>query len=268
MRVSVLFLFSILSLNAFGGDNVLNVFVLTGQSNSLGIIKDGESWEVRKDKIDEKIKFYWVNRNSKSKVVSTSKEKISHLQVQYCGENKKTGNYGLEISCMRDLYKSGMKNIMLIKASRGGGGNSLWLKGSQDDHMYRAVIEAVEGAIKQLQSKKIKFRIVGLLYLQGESDGGDAEIADVRAKQLLDNLRKDLPEAEDMKMFIGGIGGPDSRSGTARKKHKELAKRDRDVTFIDTSDLLDEGQYTDNLHFNNASKKEIGKRFAKAIKKN
>lgn len=42
------------------------------------------------------------------------------------------------------------------------------------------------------------------------------------------------------KMFIGDIDGPDAR--LAHNMLKKLANSDKDVTFIDTSDLLKAGQ--------------------------
>lgn len=267
MKILVYFMTLALAGCAISEEEVLNVFVLTGQSNSLGIIKDGEPLQVRNDDNDKNIKFFWVDRDPQAEIVSTSQGKISYLQIQKYDNGSNQGHFGLEISCFRDLYKTGMKDVMLIKASRGGGGNAFWSKESPDHHMYDAVLEAVKAATVELENQKIKYRIVGLLYLQGESDGQDAKIADQRAKRLLDNLRSDLPHASQMKMFIGGIGGPDSRSGLARKMHKQLADRHKDVTFIDTSDLLETGQYQDNLHFNNTSKEAIGLRFAQTIKK-
>ena len=131
--------------------------------------------------------------------------------------------------------------------------------------MYKAVISAVTEATDLLKKKRTKFKIKGLLYLQGESDGRTSSIADQRAEMLLKNLQKDLPNAQSMKMFIGGIGGFGKLKDLSRVKHEALAKKNKDIYFIKTSDLLQKGQYKDRLHFNNASKHEIGRRFAKAI---
>ena len=87
----------------------LEVYILTGQSNSLGIIKDGEKAEVKEEKYDKKIKFYWVDRDPRARIVSTSKGKISYLQVQYYDNNSGHAHWGLEITCFRELYKKGKK---------------------------------------------------------------------------------------------------------------------------------------------------------------
>ena len=101
------------------------------------------------------------------------------------------------------------------------------------------------------KKKRTKFKIKGLLYLQGESDGRTSSIADQRAEMLLKNLQKDLPNAQSMKMFIGGIGGFGKLKDLSRAKHEALAKKNKDIYFIKTSDLLQKGQYKDRLHFNN-----------------
>lgn len=245
----------------------IDIFVLTGQSNSLGIIKDGEPLALAPEKIDKKIMFFWQNRDPRSNIVSTSKGKIQTLQVQMFDNDSKDGNWGLEMFCARELYKKTHRKMMFIKASRGGGGNYLWLKNSDDDHMYQSVIETVKAATGELSKKKIKFKIRGLLYLQGESDGTHTPLAAERAQKLLKNLRKELPSAKGMKMFIGEIAGNNINQDKTRELHKKLAENNSDFFFIPTADLRKSSLYRDRLHFNNEAKKEIGKRFASTIYK-
>ena len=56
-------------------------------------------------------------------------------------------------------------NFGIIKASRGGGGNSFWLKSSADHHMYDHVTATVTAAAADLTTQGHTFEIVGLLYL-------------------------------------------------------------------------------------------------------
>ena len=242
----------------------VQVFILTGQSNSLGIIKDGESISLPTHPNDQKVRFYWENRDPRAKIVSTSKGKIERLQVQKFNNSPTHANYGLEMSCFRTLSLN-MKNILLIKVSRGGGGNKFWFKDSKDNHMYRALVETSLKALKQLKNQKYKIR--GLIYLQGESDGNDCNIADQRASTLLNNLKVDLPNSTSMQMYIGGIAGNRQTQAITRMKHAELAKNRQDIHFIKTEDLLKKGLYKDRLHFNNKSKEIIGNRFAEIILK-
>ena len=68
-----------------------------------------------------------------------------------------------------------------------------------------------------------------------------------------------------MQMFIGGIAGFGPERDITRAKQKEIAEKNYDIHFIDTSDLLQTHLYKDKLHFNNAAKIIIGERFADAI---
>ena len=48
---------------------------------------------------------------------------------------------------------------------------------------------------------------------------------------------------------------------------RQLAKKEKAIHFVKTDDLLKSGLYKDRLHFNNKSKEEIGRRFAKVMHK-
>ncbi|MGL4854707.1 MAG: sialate O-acetylesterase [Lentisphaeria bacterium] len=246
----------------YAQSSTTNVFILTGQSNSLGIIKDGEPLDLAEQPEDKKIKFFWIDRDHAARIVSTSNNEIKYLQVQKFDNGANDGHWGLEINCFRILSKS-IKNILLVKVSRGGGGSGFWFKDSKDCHMYTAVTEAMKQVNTLMKGRNYEVR--GLLYLQGESDGGDSSIADQRAETLLENLRNDLHNAKKMKMYIGGIAGFNANQNLVRKKHAELAAKNNDIFFIETEDLLKTNLYRDRLHFNNEAKMIIGERFAKSI---
>ena len=98
--------------------------------------------------------------------------------------------WGPEIGFARQLAADGVNDFLFVKASRGGGGNSYWLKGSRDDHMYRHVVETVQQAVKALL-QGVTFEVAALLYIQGESDSpAEAAASGERLKTLVENLRK------------------------------------------------------------------------------
>lgn len=244
----------------------LDIFVLTGQSNAQGCIEDGEAISLEAQEMDGRILFYWSLRNARGeKVLCTSKGKTAHLQTQFFDDGSGLGHWGIEVSCFRKLYSAGMHDILIIKATRGGGGNNFWFKDSPDHHMYDAVVTTVREALAELEKTGRKFEFKGLLYIQGESDGKSASIAGERAKMLLENLRSEFPNTRKMQMFIGGIAGFGPERDITRAKHKEIAEKNPDIHFIDTSDLLKTHQYKDKLHFNNAARIIIGERFADEI---
>lgn len=244
----------------------LNIFILTGQSNAQGCIEDGEAVENVAEECDREILFYWHLRGSGGdKVVSSSGGEIRHLQTQFfdngCGE----GHWGLEMSCFRRLHASGLRDVLVIKVTRGGGSNASWLKPGDDPSMYGALVASVSEALAEVRASGKDFRFAGLLYIQGESNGELASLAGERAARLLDDLKSELPNAGAMKMYIGGIAGFGPQRDLTRCQHRLIAGQRSDICFIDTADLLPSHQYKDQLHFNNAAKILIGNRFADAI---
>jgi hypothetical protein len=246
----------------------VKIFLLTGQSNSLGTTADKKEPDITpgKDALDAQIPFFWANclsRNSDGtvKLYDDSGGKIFTLRSQK-GDGANPLFWGPEIGFSRHLAANGVKDFLFVKASRGGGGNSFWLKGSRDDHMYRHVVETVQQAIQALP-QGVTFEIAALLYIQGESDSpAEAAASGERLKTLVENLRKDLPNAAAMKVIIGGIASGGEKSDVVRAQQSALAKNDPTFHYIDTLDLR--GQRYDNLHFCKGAKLEIGQRMAKA----
>lgn len=244
------------------------VFVLTGQSNSLGTTADPNERDISPgiDPRDAAVPFFWRNRSTRAgdgeaALYGDSGGRILTLQAQQ-GEGANPQFWGPEIGFGRRLVEAGVTNVLLVKASRGGGGNGFWVKGSPNDHMYRHTVETVAAALAALPSNTA-FRIEALLYVQGESDN-DAEAAATgeRLQLLLRNLRADLPHAEEMRAIVGGIAAPGPRRDIVRTKQAALATTDASFQYVDTLDL--QAHLYDNLHFNKAAKLEIGRRMAEA----
>jgi hypothetical protein len=194
-------------------------------------------------------------------MIGSSEGKIKTLQAQQ-GEGVSKLFWGPEIGFGRQFAAAGMTRLMIVKASRGGGGNGFWLKGSPNDHMYRHVIDTVTQAVAALP-KGSEFEIAALLYVQGESDNADeAEASGERLRQLADNLRRDLPHAGQMKVLIGGIAAAGTNRDKVRAAQAALSAADPRFAYIDTVDL--QTNLYDKLHFNKTAKLEIGKRLAEA----
>ncbi len=246
----------------------MKVFVFTGQSNSLGTTADPKETDITpgKEPLDEKVPFFWANRSTRAGdgpavMIGDSAGKIVTLQAQQ-GEAANKLFWGPEIGFGRCLARAGVTNVLIIKASRGGGGNGFWQKGSVNDHMYRHVVETVNQAVKALPAG-VDFEIEALVYVQGESDSeAEAAVAGERLTRLAANLRKELPHAAAMKVLIGGIAAPSPRRDLVREQQKALEKKNPDVRYIDTLDL--QKLLYDNLHFNKTAKLEVGNRLAEA----
>ncbi|MFD0895630.1 hypothetical protein KBB96_01515 [Luteolibacter ambystomatis] len=244
------------------------LFVLTGQSNSLGTTNAGEAdSSPGADPADAHVKFYWSNIADATHPLGNSGGAFSTLQAQQGGYYTGSAtHWGPEIHFGRTLYRAGVRDFGIIKASRGGGGNSFWSKTSNDHHMYTQVMDTVNAATATLATNGDTFEIVGLLYLQGESDSPtEASIADTRIKELVDNLRVDLPNAGSMHAVIGGIAAAGTTRDTVRAKQSSIAAVTSYIDYFNNLDLQSQVAAVDNLHFDKAAKRTIGERFAQAF---
>ena len=172
------------------------LYVLTGQSNSLGTTNGTETDKSPgSDPADAQIKFWWENWASASTSLGNCTNRIVPLSVQQGGYYAGSAtHWGPEFGFGRALWKAGARNFMILKCSRGSGGNSYWHKPAADHHMYDKVRNAVSNAVTVLTNQGHTFEIVGLIYLQGEGNvSTEANEAGARFRLLLDNLRVDLP---------------------------------------------------------------------------
>lgn len=243
----------------------LKLFVLTGQSNSLGTTDgDGAEPSPGADPADAEVRFCWHNLANAAKSLGDSGGAFTTLREQQGGFYKGSAtHWGPEFGFGRRLHRAGVRDFGIIKASRGGGGNSLWSKTAADHHMYDHVVKTVTAATASLASGRHTFEIVGLLYLQGESDSpAEAAIADTRIKELAENLRHDLPNAKSLRTVIAGIAAAGATRDTVRAKHAAVATGSAQFSFFSNTDLRD--RLPDQLHFNKAAKLIIGERFAEA----
>jgi hypothetical protein len=241
------------------------IFILTGQSNALGTTNGAETdVSPGADAADSRVKFFWHNVADATTSLGDSGGAFTTLQAQqgnyYPGS---TTHWGPEIGFARTLVRAGTENIAIVKASRGGGGNTHWSK-SANGHMYAHLLSTVQAATSALTANGDTFDIAGLLYLQGESDTtAEADIAGTRIKELVDNLRADLPNAANLHAVIGGIAAPGTARDTVRTHHASIAET---TSYIDFFPNLDQqAGVTDGLHFNHAAKLRIGSRFARAF---
>lgn len=244
------------------------LFVLTGQSNSLGTTNAGEADpSPGSDPADGRVLFYWHNWVDATTSLGSSGGAFTSLQAQQGGYvyPGSATHWGPEINFGRTLYRAGVRDFGIVKCSRGGGGNTFWLKDSADDHMYDKVVDAVTAAGQVLTAGGDTFEVAGLLYLQGESDSpAEAAEAGTRFKTLVDNLRADLPNAGNLFGMIGGIAAAGATRDTVRANQQAIGAS---TGYIDSFSNLDLQAWTaaDNLHFNKAAKLRIGERYAQAF---
>jgi len=153
--------------------------------------------------------------------------------------------------------------IGLIPCAVGGTPLSRWEK---DGDLYR---QAVERARRALPAGTLK----GILWHQGENDAGTLETAESYAERLgrmIPELRRDLG-GEDVPFVAGELGlflleekgGKPSYWKMVNAQLHQIPERVPFTGIVPASELKDKG---DQVHFDTASLREFGKRYAEAMR--
>lgn len=271
----------------------LKIFLLTGQSNSLGAVKGNPASPELLKKYEPGKTLYWHENFGQREGVfpgaSTSWEQVRPAMPRYNGSMCMGPEYGFAFT----LEKNGWfrdADVAIVKASRDGGDNSHWQRNGQ---AYKALVQAVKNACAAVdKSRHSRVEFAGLLYLQGESNGGGSvpESAS-RFMELLGNLAADLKPYGDTSALAaqkavigenanwssknendpetgnvtGGLEGRDTevQGKTTHRLMKELASSRPSLGYVPTRDLpkLTAG---DNMgvHYSGKSQISIGARFA------
>lgn len=250
----------------------LKVFVLTGQSNSLGTIATTDlTMRSRAPGTHAAeqggVPFFWDNRADGT----TAGDLGLGASGGWVNLGPQTGGYyagnddhwGPEIGFSRLMWDAGYRDFAVVKASRGGGGNSFWVKGATDDHMYRHVVTTVQAAVATLPAGFDDYEIAGLLYVQGESNSAaEADVAGDRFSALLANLKADLPHASALCGVFGEIAGSGTSRDTTRTRQKTLADARADVGYAESNGLTLQNQDGLSVHYDADSQILLGERMA------
>jgi hypothetical protein len=154
--------------------------------------------------------------------------------------------------------------IGLIPAAVGGSPISTWEPGALDPatktHPYDDALLRARAAMKD-------GRLRAILWHQGESDahpGLSEQYAD-KLRALIARFRADL-NAPDLPFIIGELGQFPGKPWDADVRrvdsvHRAIAASVPNVAYVSSDGLRDRG---DTLHFNAASQREFGERYARA----
>ncbi|HEX7980793.1 MAG TPA: sialate O-acetylesterase, partial [Gemmatimonadaceae bacterium] len=154
--------------------------------------------------------------------------------------------------------------VGLIPAAVGGSPISSWEPGALDPatktHPYDDAIARARVAMRD-------GRLRAILWHQGESDAhpGLSERYDERLRALIARFRTDL-NAPDLPFIIGELGQFPGKPWDADVRrvdsvHRAIAATVPHVAYVSSDGLRDKG---DTLHFNAASQRVFGERYARA----
>lgn len=252
-----------------------DVYILTGQSNSLGTTSSNETMISPGTHVaDAQTHFFWSNVNTTStdpgsiNLYGNSGGMITTLQAQQGDGGGNPTFWGPEFGLARTLYDSGNADVMIIKLSRGGGGNSFWLPPS--GHMHNHLQAQLDIALSAIENLGHTFAVKGLMYLQGESNNAaEAAAADSRLQTLISNVQSHINSnyanaAGNMYSVVGEIAASQSSGNRSLTTNLQEALGDssNQVAFFRTRD---QPLKADGIHFGGGAKLEIGRRFADAF---
>lgn len=260
-----------------------NVFILTGQSNSLGAIKGNFADEAKLSPAPEKVRFWHGNFGG----YCTGTDSTAWGRVEPQQESQIV--MGPEYGFARGLEKFAAKkhglrpeDCGILKVSRDGGGNTHWV--APRGEAYREILATAKKAFSALPALGYDtIEICALIYLQGESDSGE-EIAHAgtRVCSLRDNLARELPankipgikkiSAKKMALLVGEPAnwhGKDTRAAdgsSSAQNLKRSVERAANAAWIETRDLpkIKSGDAM-GVHYDGNAQLVIGDRFAKAF---
>ncbi|MDO4818231.1 MAG: sialate O-acetylesterase [Akkermansia sp.] len=189
--------------------SIYHVYLLTGQSNSLGAVKDSPLNATMLAAYQAAgVQMYNANITNYGSSVTNAEANPSWVQLapQEPGGTVQAQAYfnnlcmGPEYGFAYMMQKNGwftteafkdQDKLGVILASLDGGGNQYWLK---DSATYANILQHVkDGLLAAKQQGCSAVSLDGLMYLQGESnDGTGANAAATRYADFLGNLRGDL----------------------------------------------------------------------------
>lgn len=159
--------------------------------------------------------------------------------------------------------------VVLVPCAFGGTKLSQWAKGS---YMYELAVLRTREALRILKSKG---RLAGILWHQGEWDSNsekDADTYEERFRRMISDLRRDL-NCGDVPLAVGELGRylADNRAKSGRYQHFEKVNEGirRAAENIPNCACVSSEGLTPNadlLHFNTASLRTLGERYAAAVK--
>lgn len=274
---TILFLPLAAALFASAEAKTLQLYILTGQSNSLGAVKGSPASSALLDqyKSNGSTRFWHNNFNKDSGNSVDYQPQASSswgtVTPQVCGTASSHYNcmgpeYGFAAMMERKGWSlggtaSGDADTGIVKASLDGGGYTYWNKGTK---AYNTIINTIREACENaLANGYDNVEIMGVMYLQGESNANGNSIAN-SFLTFLDNLQADISrDGVDTTRLAnhqailgeqalwnttnvtntatgdvtGGFNGNEGKAGTTRDQQHALAQENENMGWVPTRDL-------------------------------
>ena len=249
-----------------------HVYILTGQSNSLGAVKGtpASAEQLERYKSDG---LLWngnmVRSTGEKYEKNPSWTTVAPQQPKLNGSLCMGPEYGFcSMMQRRKWHTANGDKVAVIKASLDGGGNSCWLA---DAPGYKSMSSTIKAALSALKGRS---QVHALLYLQGESDQSEEEITEAPARflDLLARVGKETKKGSLKFAVVGECatwGGNENKNAsgdTTAKLLGDMARKKKNVGWVRTRDLT-KITAGDNMkvHYDGKSQLTIGARYAYAV---
>lgn len=179
-----------------------------------------------------------------------------HLDVPHSGA-------GLGMSFARAVADaSPEKTVGLIPCADGGTALSMWMPGT---YLY-------ENAVRRTRAAMRNGRLRGILWHQGEADCGSEETASTyseRLAKMVARLRADLGVGSDIPFIAGELGefcAALNYLPNWKKVNEELVSAKAQIPGFGVVSAKGLSCKPDGIHFDTPSLRELGRRYAEALK--
>lgn len=246
------------------------VYILTGQSNSLGAVKGSPATPEQLERYAGEAQLWSGNmERDTGKPFDTNPTwvTVAPQLPTYNGSLCMGPEYGFAHMMQRRKWRCSAGNkLYIIKASLDGGGNSFWLPGKP---AWLTLTKTLKEALSAIEGKT---HVQALLYLQGESDKGEEiTLAPTRFTELKTRLQKEVKKG--LKYAVVGECATwhgreekDAKGNTSAELMHALTRKKKDIGWVRTRDLtkITSG---DNMgvHYDGKSQLSIGARYAYAV---
>jgi hypothetical protein len=271
MKHTILLLTALLLFPLSHAEGKAKVFILSGQSNMSGgghVVAEGLNFDPA---VGDKVRMWdasdaWNKRGILGKWAS-----LNELQV--IKKEMRADMIGPEFGFAKAM--SGLvpaDEIHLIKVSKGGTPIDWWLPSTNGKpNGHTALLENLKNALGNIEGE---YEIMGMLWMQGESDAktqADAEAYQKKLEQFIALMRKEAGKPE-LPFVIGRLSTKILESKkfnmpfvkVVQSGQDAVAKNVKHAYVVNTDDL---SQRSDLVHFDQEGQMGLGKRFGEALTK-
>lgn len=235
--------------------NIVEVYIIAGQSNALGLSPVPEN---DFDKKSANILFYQESNVR----VPAQKELVA---VRY-GLGIDQWHFGLEVGAAQVLEKEKIRACIIKYASDGTSLYDSWKARGKVGEDFVNLKNAIENGISLLKKRACEVKIKAMLWMQGENDAIFFE----QASEYQSNLQDFIEEirqnfGEDLCVAIGQTN-PNNMylpyAEAVNKAKKNISQKMKNVFFVKTRDLND---LCDRYHYGTENELQLGKRLMEAV---